>query len=246
MKAASLRVANPTKKRFKSFSKQFPPPAINRASRFRLRSTPLPANSSISPPVNISSKNRTSPNTPPNRWPPTGRTGSKNIPSSPLKTAWPKTIGPDGRRSPIPSAQKLRRKKFSSSATIFSSPTPSASPAASTTASPTRSSSSSIKSAASLKPLTPSNSPAKPDTTPSFPTAAAKPKTHSSPTLPLPPAQARSRPAPPPEPTASPNTISFFASKKNSAPPQNSLAVPFFREENAIRFGSPQTRTQTR
>src|SRR5208283_5078404 len=97
--------------------------------------------------------------------------------------------------------------------------------AASTKVSPTPSSSSSIRLVPSPKPLTPSNSLARPATNPLFLTAPVKPKTPSSPTSPSPPPRARSRPAPPPAPTASPNTINSSASKRNSAPPPASTAT---------------------
>jgi len=110
---------------------------------------------------------------------------------------------------------KSSKKKFNWSATISSSPTPLASLAESTKALPMPSSLNSIKSAPSPKLSTPSNSPARLATTPSFPTAPVKLKTPSSPISPSPPPLARSRPAPPAAPTASPNTINSCASKRN-------------------------------
>ncbi len=62
------------------------------------------------------------------------RLGQPSTPSSPSKTAWPRTTGRAGRCSPRPWAAR-----FSSSATICSSPTSSASAAASPRRRPTRS-----------------------------------------------------------------------------------------------------------
>src|SRR5205814_4551721 len=135
---------------------------------------------------------------------------------------------------------KLRRKKSNLWATTSSSPTPRASPVASAKASPTLFSSSSIRLAQSPKPSTPSSSLAKPATTPSFLTAPVKPKTLSSPTLPSLRPPARSRPALPAAPTASPNTTSSFASKRNSARPRASTAKPPYRSRGLHSQGGHQ------
>ena len=74
--------------------------------------------------------------------------------------------------------------RSSSSATISSSPTPSACSRASSRRSPTPSSSRSTRSAPSPRPSRPSSSPAASATPASSPTAPAKPKTPSSPTSP--------------------------------------------------------------
>src|ERR1700734_1215655 len=79
----------------------------------------------------------------------------------------------------------------------FSSPTRKFSPAASRKVLATPSSSSSIKSARSAKPSKPSKWRAKPITPPSYPIAAAKPKTPSSPISSSLWAPAKSKPAPP-------------------------------------------------
>ena len=65
------------------------------------------------------------------------RSGSRNIPSSPSKTASPRMTGQAGKYSPRCWAARPPRRRFSLSATTSSSPIPSASPAASTKASPT-------------------------------------------------------------------------------------------------------------
>jgi hypothetical protein len=106
------------------------------ANRFRSRSTVPPANSTTPRPRSTSSRSLTrAPARPPN-WPNSGPAGARNTPSSPSKTAWPKTIGLAGRRS-----RKFSAARSSLSETIYSSPTRNAWRAASVRASPIPSSS---------------------------------------------------------------------------------------------------------
>ena len=142
-----------------------------------------------------------------------GRPGRAATRSSRSRTAWPRTTGTAGRRSPSASATAC-----SSWATTSSSPTPSACAAASSAASPTRSCQGQPDRHAHRDARGDPRSRARPATPRSSPTAPARPRTSRSPTSRSPPAAARSRPARPRAPTASRSTTSSCASRRSWAP----------------------------